>query len=52
MEDGGSCLPIPTPSESSRELLKALDIGLPHALPNTNMPVVTRKKLPHGRKPR
>ena len=52
VEDGGSCLRIPTLSESSRALLKALDIGLPHALPHTEMPVVTRKKLPERRKPR
>jgi hypothetical protein len=52
VEGGGSCLRIPTPSESSHALLKALDIGLPHALPHTDMPVVTRKKLPERRKPR
>jgi hypothetical protein len=52
VEDGGSCLRIPTLSESSRALLKALDIGLPHALPHTKMPVVTHKKLPERPKAR
>jgi len=51
VEGGGSCLRIPTPSESSRALLKALGIGLPDTLPHTEMPVVTRKKLPERRKP-
>ena len=52
VEGGGSCWRIPTPSESTRALLQALDLGLPHALPHTEIPVVTRKKLPERRKPR
>ncbi len=52
VEGGGSCLRISTPSESPRALLKALDIGLPHGLPHTEIPIVPRKKLPERRKPR
>ena len=52
VEGGGSCLRIPTPEAGSRALLKALDIGLPDALPHTEVRVVTRKKLPERRKPR
>lgn len=52
VEDGGSCLRIPTPSAASSNLLRALDIHLPEALPHTDTPVVTRKKLPERRKSR
>jgi hypothetical protein len=52
VEGGGSCLRIPTPSAPCRALLKALDMALPDALPHTETPVVTRKKLPERRKPR
>jgi transposase len=52
VEGGGSCLRIPTPSASCRALLKALDMALPDALPHTETPVVTRRKLPERRKPR
>jgi transposase len=48
----GSCLRIPTPDATSRALLKALAIRLPQALPHTDTPVVTRKKLPERRKRR
>ena len=52
VEGGGSCLRIPTPTATSRALLKALDIHLPEALPHTEVRVDTRKKLPERRKPR
>jgi hypothetical protein len=47
--DGGCCLRIPEPRETSRALLRALDLHLPAALPHTDVPVVTRKKLPERR---
>jgi len=50
--DGGSCLRIPEPRETSRALLQALDLHLPEALPHTEVRVVTRKKLPEQRKNR
>lgn len=50
--EGGSCLRIPTPSPAAAALLKALSIQMPEALPHTDVPVVTRKKLPERRKPR
>lgn len=46
---GGSCLRIPAPNAASHALLHALDIHLPEALPHTDTPVVTRKKLPSSR---
>jgi hypothetical protein len=52
VEGGGSCLRIPTPGMAATALLKALKIRLPKALPHTEAPVVTRKKLPARRKPR
>ena len=52
VEGGGSYLRIPTPSAPCRALLKALDMALPDALPHTETPVVTRKRLPERRKPR
>src|SRR6266498_2606438 len=48
--EGGSCLRIPTPSPAAATLLKALKVHLPEALPHTDTPVVTRKKLPERRK--
>jgi hypothetical protein len=48
--EGGTCLRIPTPSPAAAALLKALKIHLPEALPHTDAPVVTRKKLPERRK--
>ena len=50
VEGGGSCLRIPTPNVAAAALLKALKIRLPEALPHTETPVVTRKKLPERRK--
>jgi hypothetical protein len=52
VEGGASCLRIPTPSMAAADLLKALKIRLPEALPHTETNVVTRKKLPTRRKPR
>jgi len=52
VQSGGSCLRIPTPGPAAAALLKALEIRLPEALPHTDTPVVTRKKLPERRKPR
>ncbi|MGH9610002.1 MAG: IS1634 family transposase, partial [Bryobacteraceae bacterium] len=48
---GGGCLRIPTPAKAATALLKALKLSLPEALPHTETPVVTRKKLPQRRKP-
>jgi len=44
------CLKIPRPRETSRQLLKALDIRMPTVLPHRNVRVVTRKKLAERRK--
>jgi len=44
------CQKIPRPRQQSRELLEALRIKLPEALPSRNIRVVTRKKLPVRRK--
>lgn len=41
---------IPRPREQSRELLKALGVTMPSALPHREVPVVTRKKLTERRK--
>jgi transposase len=49
VKGGGSCLRIPTPRPQSRQLLQALAITLPEALPHRHLPVVTRKKLPQNR---
>lgn len=46
----GACLRIPRPREQSVKLLQALSIRLPEALPNPQVRVVTRKKLPERRK--
>lgn len=51
IKDHGSCLKIPRPRETSRELLKALDVRMPTALPHREVRVVTRKKLTKQRKP-
>jgi hypothetical protein len=52
IKEGGSCLRIPMPNPACRDLLQALDIRLPDALPSVNVRVDTRKKLPERRKPR
>jgi transposase len=50
VKDHGSCLKVPKPREKSRDLLKALDIRIPTALPHREVRVVTRKKLPEQRR--
>jgi len=50
VKDQGSCLKIPRPRKKSLELLKALDVRMPTALPHREVRVVTRKKLPEQRK--
>jgi hypothetical protein len=52
VDGAASCLRIPTPSTTVADLLQALKIRLPDALPHTDTSVVTRKKLPARRKPR
>lgn len=47
---GASCLRIPTPRPQSRQLLEALGVTLPQALPHRDLPVVTRKKLSKNRR--
>ncbi len=50
VKGGGSCLRIATPRQQSRELLEALAITLPEALPHPAIGgVVTRKKLSKNR---
>jgi hypothetical protein len=49
VKGGGSCLRLATPRQQSRQLLQALGITLPEALPHRNLPVVTRKKLSKNR---
>jgi hypothetical protein len=44
-----SCLKIPRPRETSRQLLKALGVSMPLALPHREIRVVTRKKLTENR---
>ena len=50
VKNQASCLKIPRPREKSRQLLSALDIKMPIALPHRKVHVVTRKKLPERRK--
>lgn len=50
VKGGGSCLSIPIPRPRSRELLEALDVKLPEALPHKEVRVVTRKNLQEQRK--
>jgi len=50
VKDHGSCLKIPRPREKSRDLLKALNVRMPTALPHREVRVVTRKKLPEQRR--
>jgi transposase len=51
VKNQASCLKIPRPRAKSKQLLKALDIRMPIALPHRNVRVVTRKKLVERRKP-
>ncbi len=50
VKEGGTCIKIPRPRENSRQLLKALNIAMPLALPHREVNVVTRKKLVERRK--
>jgi hypothetical protein len=50
LKDGASCLRLPKPDRLSQQLLKALDLRLPTALPSLNIHVDTRKKLGNRRK--
>lgn len=47
---GRTCLRIPTPRDTSRQLLDALAVTLPAALPHRAIRVVTRKPLPENRR--
>ena len=50
LRDGVSCLRLPDPSTQAKELLEALKINLPTALPKSTVLVDTRKKLVSRRK--
>lgn len=50
LRDGVSCLRLPDPSPQAKELLEALKINLPTALPKSTVLVDTRKKLVSRRK--
>jgi len=50
LKDGASCLRLPKPDRLSQQLLEALDLRLPAALPSVHIHVDTRKKLGNRRK--
>lgn len=50
VKNKGQCLKIPEPRQDCRQLLDALKIRMPKALPGTRGNVDTRKKLPERRK--
>lgn len=50
VKNQASFLRIPRPRETSRQLLKVLDIRMPTVVPHRNVRVVTRKKLTERRK--
>jgi len=50
IKGGGSCLRLPSPSDRIKELLEALKIRLPAALPKSKVKVDTKKKLITRRK--
>jgi len=50
IKGGGSCLRLPSPSPRIKELLEALQIKLPAALPRSRVKVDTKKKLTTRRK--
>jgi hypothetical protein len=52
VEGRSRCLKIPAPDASSAALLEAVKVHLPEALPDSHVPVVTRKKLSSRRRPR
>ena len=49
MRGSGSCQQIPTPNETSAQLLNAIHVKLPKVLPSLGAIVVTRKKLQERR---
>lgn len=50
IKKSASCLKIPRPRKESRDLLKALNVRMPIALPHREVNVVTKKKLSKQRK--
>jgi transposase len=50
IKDGASCLRLPKPDPQGQQLLDALNLHMPTALPKTNIHVDTRKKLANRRK--
>jgi len=50
MKGQGSCHRIPTPRQTSAQLLQSAAVRLPHVLPYLGATVVSRKKLPTRRK--
>jgi hypothetical protein len=50
MKGQGSCHRIPTPRQTSAQLLQAAAVRLPHVLPYLGATAVSRKKLPTRRK--
>src|SRR6266849_6407432 len=44
IKEGGSCLRIPMPNPACRDLLQALDIRLPDAMPSVKVPVVENRE--------
>ena len=49
IKGGASCLRLPEPDEQSLQLLQALELNMPTALPKVNIHVDTRKKLVNRR---
>lgn len=50
VKGNGSCHQIPTPNQTSAELLKTANVTLPKFLPQLSTNVVSRKKLPSSRR--
>jgi len=50
VDDGYSLHQIPAPRPNSQQLLDALDIKMPNALPSINIMADTKRKLPSRRK--
>ena len=51
-KEQGSCHRIPTPSQTSAELLKTANVRLPKVLPHLGVNIVSRKKLQSRRQNR
>lgn len=51
-KEQGSCHRIPTPCQTSAELLKAVNVRLPRVLPHLGVNIVSRKKLQSRRQNR